>query len=158
LGGGGEMGKGGLGVSASAGSPLKRKVIEDSPVASTSSPNPAPVLKSATATSPVRKKGKKNNGTVRSVASGVAAPASTSTATPVLAPGTPNTLTDTPVIEFLRQHPQGVLSSNVIKHFSPFFQIDNTNKALLSNIVKRVADMVLVPETKKYLLTLKKGL
>ncbi|KAF8316506.1 uncharacterized protein EI90DRAFT_3072485 [Cantharellus anzutake] len=47
-------------------------------------------------------------------------------------------LTDGPVIEFLRQHPSGVASKEIVNHFNEWLTKDERNKTVLTEIVKRV--------------------
>jgi len=60
------------------------------------------------------------------------------------------------VIDFFRQHPHGVKSSAIIAHCKKWLEMAPQNKAVLTEIVKRIGDSH-KKDDGVYLLTLKAG-
>ena len=66
----------------------------------------------------------------------------------------PGMIVESEVIDVLRQHPEGIVSTALIALFRKRFD-EPRNKKVLSSIVKRVANSAPVPGGNSYLLTAK---
>jgi len=128
--------------SAAARSPLKRKAIDDgSPMSSgVVAGQPTPTKE------PIKKRIKKSSGKPP-----IGSPAPSPMPQVESFPGM---IVESEVIDVLRQHPDGIVSTALIALFRKRFD-EPRNKKVLSSIVKRVAHSAAVPGGNSYLLTAK---
>jgi hypothetical protein len=135
------------GPSGAVGSPLKRKAVDDgSPPTSSGNVGGGQPATGSPTKEPIKKKIKKSGGK----------PPAGSLA-PSAAPHMeifPGMIVESEVIDVLRQHPEGIVSTALIALFRKRFD-EPRNKKVLSSIVKRVANSAPVPGGNSYLLTVK---